>query len=750
MRTFSVLVSSFIAVGTAFPAGAQDSESSVRRIEEVIVSASRRDESLKDVPAAVVVIDPEEFVLAGLTSVEDIVRYTPGVFYNDGGRPGRGTITARGIPQFGTTPTFSTYIDDTPLNSNTPYNQGAFISSDGLLLDVERVEVVKGPQGTLFGATSVGGMLRYITRKPALDEFRGTVGFDYSSVSSGGDGNIINGRVSIPVMENKLGVTLAGFRQETPAYVDRVDPATGEVIASEIESSDIDGFAADILYVPSDRVELRLKYSNQDTSADGANTVQLAGLDTTDSAFTSTEFGALADVSPIDLSLELLSASIDIDLGWATLTSSTSDLEQTQDISSDYTAQFAPLTDFLFGLPPGTTTSVVLESPLTTEKFTQEFRLTSNDAGDNNFEWLGGVYYSKEEGTNVQDAVITPALPGGGLFFADFPSEYEELAFFGNVTYYLTENFDVTVGLRHTQNDVKLGFLSDGVLSVGFGPPISSTQSIDDDVTTYLFNARYRPTENVSLYTRIATGYRGPAPNFPIVDPFTGELVTVPVVDSDEMTSYELGVKGTAFDGVVDYDVAVWYSDYENFQANFSINGLGVLANSVGGLDAKGFEGAFIFNVSDSFFVDVNVGYTDSSLKQDEPGFGGIGGAQYPGIPEWKASARFNYQHNFSGDWVGSATAGVRYVDEFTSGFNTTQSIAGTVDARTVVDMNLGLSNGRYHFGLYATNLTDTRKLTTRSDSVLGVDPFTGEPLLFSTGSFVQPRTIGANLRFDF
>ena len=204
-----------------------------------------------------------------------------------------------------------------------------------------------------------------------------------------------------------------------------------------------------------------MKYSKQDTTADGDNTVQLSGLDTTESAFTSTEYGTVTDVSPVDLSLEVLSASIDIDLGWATLTSSTSDLETAQDVNSDFTTQFAGLTDFLFGLAPGTTTSVVLLSPLTTEKFTQEIRLTSDEAGDSNFEWLGGVYYSKEEGTNVQDAVVTPALPAGSLFFADFPSEYEELAFFGNVTYFFTEKFDVTVGLRHTQNDVTLDFFTD-------------------------------------------------------------------------------------------------------------------------------------------------------------------------------------------------------------------------------------------------------------------------------------------------
>ena len=223
---FLSAVAAIVVVGLSLPALAQDSDSSDTTYDEITVTATRRAESLKDVPASVVAVDPGDFVVSGLTSIEDIVRYTPGVFFDDGGRRGRGTITARGIPQFGATPVFSTYIDDTPLNSNTPYNQGAFISTDGLLLDVERIEIVKGPQGTLFGATSVGGLLRYVTRKPALDEFRGTFGVDYNSIGSGDNGTTINGRVSIPLIQDQLGVTLAAFKQETAAYVDRVDPVT--------------------------------------------------------------------------------------------------------------------------------------------------------------------------------------------------------------------------------------------------------------------------------------------------------------------------------------------------------------------------------------------------------------------------------------------------------------------------------------------------------------------------------------------
>ena len=362
MTKFKLALFSGVAtIAFATPTFAQDQDSAgtsadAGNDDTIVVTATRREESLQDVAASVVSVDPEVFTLSGKTSVEDLIRYTPGLYFQDTeGVAGRGTITARGIPQLGATPVFATYIDDAPLTSNTPYNQGSFISIDSLLLDIERVEIVKGPQGTLFGATSVGGMLRYVTKKPALEEFRATAGVDIHSVKGGEIGQTYNGRVSIPLVPGKLGLSLGAYYQDTAGYPERVNPATGAIIDEDIGGSEIQGYAADLLYQATDNLDFRFKYLRQESSSEDIFTVNLAGLGSTDGLFS--DYSTVSTGDFLDLTTELFSGSINYGFGWATLTSTTSHSSVEQDVFSDLTAAFAPTVDFLFGLAPGTTTS---------------------------------------------------------------------------------------------------------------------------------------------------------------------------------------------------------------------------------------------------------------------------------------------------------------------------------------------------------------------------------------------------------
>ena len=753
MTTFkTAFLGSVAAIAFSIPALAQTAPASdttdsdeVSVQDTITVTTSRREESLQDVPASVVAVDPEAFTLTGKTTIQDVIRYSPGLFFNDQGNRGRGTITARGIPQAGTTPVFATYVDDSPLTSNTPYNQGAFINLDGLLLDVERVEIVKGPQGTLFGATSVGGLLRYITRDPSLDEFRATIGADYHSVSDGGSGSIINGRVSLPIVKDRLGVTLSAYQEDTAGYTNRVDPATGATLEEDIGSTEIEGYAADVLFRANENLDISVKYLLQKNSADDDRQVNLAGTGSTDGLFG--DFDTINQNSFIDIETELIAADIEYDFGWATFNSTTSQSTVKQDIDVDLTTAFGGFIDLFTGQAPGTTTNVTLISPLTTEKFVQEFRLTS--AENEKLEWLAGVYYAKEEGTNQQETIETPTPPVE-IFIADFPSSYEELAAFGNLTYYFNDKFDVTVGARITDNEVTFDFFTDGLLTVGFGPAVTVDQSIEDTVTTYLASLRYRPTDDLSLYARAASGYRGPAPNFVIIDALTGTPATPPALESDEVWSFEVGAKGSKFDGRFDYDVSLWSGYFDNFQSTFSVNGVAVLGNAVDGLEAYGFDAAFTLNATENLTFDANLGYAISELNSDEPGFGGVAGEQIPGVPKWKASLLFNYNKDITPEWTANLGGGIRYTDEITSNFAFTTTLADTIEDRTIADLNLSLSNGQVQFGVYATNLFDERALVSRDDSIVAFDPTTGAPITSSTGTFERPRTIGANIKVDF
>lgn len=734
---YSILGAAVSAASLSLAASAQPGTGQEGALlEEVLVTASRREQKLQDVPAAVVAVQPDEFKFQGLQQVSDIFAYTPGVTFDDSGAIGRGTISARGVPQVLAVPVFGVYLDDTPISTNTNFaGGGTFL--DGLLLDLERIEVIKGPQGTLYGATSVGGMMRYISKDPALDELRGSLSVDANDVENGDTGNTISGTISVPIIKDTLGVTLSGFRQDRAGYVDYVDAATGAVLDEDVDQADNEGGSVDVLYRPAERLDMRLKYLKQEATFDISSTTQLAGIESDDALWG--DYSSIAMPGSEKVEFEIISGTLNYDFDWATLTFNSSQVELSYGQQSDFTAAIAGLVDLVAGLPPGTTTRVDANLVQGSEKNVQELRLTS--APSDTLEWIAGLYYADEETYNDQVVAVTPAVPFE-ILNAQLPSDYEELAGFGDVTYYFTPEFDVTAGIRVSRSEVTLDFNTTGILS---GDTNFTGDSIKDTVETYLFAASYRPSDDLSLYGRVASGYRPAMSNLPLLDPFTGENLADPQIDSDEVWSYEVGGKGRSASGLVQYDVALWMLDWDNFQTTIFVNGVNTGANAEDGLSAWGMEGELSLNPTDSLTFLANFSYAESTLNSDEPGLGGVDGEDVPNLPEWTASLRWNYQFPLMGDWNGTFSGGVRYVGEYESTYSqSTTNQAVTVDSRTLTDVNLSVNYENYTLGVYATNLFDERALNSRTDQIAGVGVFN------STGVFERPRTIGVNLRYDF
>ncbi|GAB3282335.1 TonB-dependent receptor [Parahaliea aestuarii] len=737
LMKYSILGAAVSAASLSMAASAQVSSAQEgAQLEEVLVTASRREQKLQDVPAAVVAVAPEDFKFQGLQQVSDIFAYTPGVTFDDSGAIGRGTISARGVPQVLAIPVFGVYLDDTPLSPNTNFaGGGTFL--DGLLMDLERIEVIKGPQGTLYGATSVGGMMRYISRDPALDEMRGTISVDANEIENGESGNTISGTISLPLIKDTLGVTLSGFRQDRGGYVDYVNPATGQVVDEDVDQADNEGGSFDLLYRPVERLDLRFKYVKQEATFDIASTVQLAGIDSDDAMFG--DYTTISEPGAEKVEYEIIAGTLNYDFDWATLTFNSSNVELSYGQQSDFTSAIGGLLDQVAGQPPGTTTLVVADLQQGSDKYVQELRLTS--APSDTLEWIAGVYYTEEETFNNQVVSATPVLPFEVLS-AKLPSDYKELAGFGDVTYYFTPAFDVTAGVRVSRSEVTLQVDTAGILA---GESSFSGDKIEDTVDTYLLAASYRPTDDLSLYGRIASGYRPAMTNLPLLDPVTGENLADPLIESDEVWSYELGAKGQSANGLLGYDLALWMLDWDNFQTTIFANGVNTGANAEDGLSAYGMEGELTINPTDNLTFLANIAYADSTLNDDEPGLGGVDGEQVPNLPEWTASLRWNYDFPLMGDWRGTFSGGVRYTGEYESAYSqSTTNQAVKVDSRTLTDVNLSVNYENYTVGVYATNLFDERALNSRTDQIAGPGVFN------STGVFERPRTIGVNLRYDF
>ncbi len=737
MRRFNRLMNRSAAVtwgliglaGGATAAGAAEQIA----VEEIIVTATRRAQQVQDVPASVAVVDPQALAAGGVTSLSGVLKYVPGVNFNDDGAPGQGSITMRGVANIFSTPSVGIYLDDIPYGSVTAFAEGANFALDSLLGNVERIEVIKGPQGTLFGAASMGGSLRYITKEPSLTEFGGRFSTDLSDTAQGGFNQLYKGGIDVPVVSDKLAFGLSGFYQDVEGFIDQANRPEEDVNGAKLR-----GGQATMLLKPTDEFKIKLGYMDQRFEFAGANDVPF-DVATGQPRFGRYKQNTAVGGQPTEIEYELTHGTLEYQADWATATLASSYQKFMQAAILDLTAFFGPIVDDEVGDPPGTNT-VPLNLQISTRRWAHEFRLTS--ANNEQLEWLVGLYYTKEESSNFQEAIGRPS--GFNLVTQGFPADYEEKAAFGNLTYYFTPKLDATVGVRVSSNDMGVLFTGTGFLA---GPALPR-QTVSDDVQTYLFNARYRPNDDLSLYVRVADGYRPASANLPLRDPATGDVLSVPFVRSDSLWSYELGAKGDLAGGLFGYDVAVYRIKWEDLQVFRSFMGVNVGGNANSDVTANGIEATLTMQPSSALNLTGTIAYARSELDKDDTAIGGLEGEQLPGIPEWTFSLSGDYDFML-GSLDAFVGGGVAYQDQRKTSFNGGVGSGGVViappnpnfdvDNYVTVDLRTGVRLGRYTLSLYVTNLLDEyafQRATT--NTVQG------------TATILRPRTIGAVFSAEF
>lgn len=739
------------ALGHAPSAGAQTESAQVEEAEldpqedrgeklepmdRITVTASRREESLQDVAVAVSSIDTDEYIDAGLTSLTDILPFVPGVSVTNNGRPFFNNVYMRGI-NAQLSAGVTSYIDEIPFGSSTVYTSPTPL--DGTLLDLATLDVMRGPQGTLYGASSIGGILKFNTREPSLRMGSGSVSANLSSTKRGGFNQLYRANVNGPLVEGTLGGSLTIFKEDSGGYVDNV--AIGK---DDWDDYEYYGGSGSLRWAVTDRLEVTLQGLYQKATQNGTSLVQanyardlpIEGFGAAEPIFGRYATGA-ADLNPSEYEAQLAGLTIDYDTGFGELTSVTSIQEMSFVQEQDVTDPFASFADLFF---PETAphTSAVLVGDLGFDKFTQELRLTSES--NQTFEWIVGTFYTKEDGFNIQDLVITPDAP---LYFANFPSTYEEISAFATGTWYFTPNFDASLGLRYSDysNDVELATV--GPL---LGPlPFSE---IDDKVGNFLFNLRYRPSENMSLYTRVASGYRPGGANFLLLDPATGDPLSEPSFQPDDLISYEAGIKGSTADGRFNYELAGYYIDWQDYQIGVVRAGVQVVGNASKAV-SRGIEASLGMAVTDALTLTGSLSYVNAELAADEPALGGADGDQLPGTPEWQAVLDANYAFNI-GDRPAYVGASYRYKGEMPVGFEGFTDASETefppssprvwIDDYHLVDLRAGMTFRDFDVSLYITNLFDEWAWTDFNSSFATIP----------TGAPTQPRTVGGVVRWNF
>lgn len=710
----------------AVPAIAQTAASQyVTQVDEIIVTAQKREERASDTPLSLSVLTGEALQASGATQLADFVGTVPGLSFTSNG-VGQGQINLRGVTTgLNVSPTVGIYVDEVPYGSSTSFVGAAQIALDVGLFDLDRVEVLRGPQGTLYGASTMGGLLKYVTKAPDPTGLSGGFRAGVNTTAHGGVGYDLAGAVNAPFANDAAAVRLNGFYTKDSGFVDNL--LSGE---DDVNQSEVYGGRADVAFNPTEALSIRLTGFVQEIDRDGSGSVDFnaATGEPVDGDYDQRRFA-----EPFEQSFRLASAVVDYDFGDVQLTSVTSYQTTDVDFTTDVSALYVPLLGG-FGLTVGSTPLV---KTVSVDKFTQEARLAGSFGA---FDWIAGGFYTREE--SFQKQTLPATDPDGApfpvnLITADLPSLYEEIAGFGTLTWHVTDRLDLSGGLRYATNDQTYEQIASGLL-VGPAPKRSS----DETVTTYLANARYRLTDRSIAYLRYATGYRPGGPNMVANDPGTGLPLAPPTFDSDSLDSYEVGYKASTADGRFSIDAGLYYIDWQDLQIVAVRNGVGVVANASAAA-IKGAEVTVTARPTPALSLVGAVSLLDAQLDADSPDLGGLKGDSLPDSPDITASLSADYAFTLGG-YDADVGATVRYVDDRVSSFDNS---AGTpqhaLPDYTTVDLRAGVDFGGVRAQVYVRNLFDEfGELSATTSFSLAGGPIQITPL--------RPRTVGMTLTKRF
>lgn len=715
----------------AAPAAAQTSDVAAPAAQDgefegdIVVTANKRTERLRDVPAAVSAISGDSLVRTGATRLQDYVTRVPGLILDDTSfSNGANQLTIRGLNTgTGGNPTVGIYVDDLPYGGSNSSSFGGSTVPDLDPLDLERVEVLRGPQGTLYGAGSLGGLFKYVTAAPDPGATFGRVQADGQFVDGGGSGFGLRGAANVP-LNDTLALRASGFYREDPGFVDNV--TTGE---RNINQSRVYGGRGSLGWTPAAGWTVRASASLQKQESDG-NAVEDHFVTGSAPRYGDLKQARAPGTGKTETLVSAYALAIQGDLGFATLTSATGYNHQDLNFNLDVTAAYSG-TLAANGIP-GAGVAIVTDAGL--NKFTQELRLASSGSGP--LTWQFGAFYTHEKARTHQ--FFSPFLAATGepypatlptLLDAQVRSTFEEIAGFGTVTYAFSPAFDVTAGIRYSHNQQRQRQTNEGIFIGAAAIDITS----DDDSITYLVNPRLRLGADTMLYARFATGYRPGGPNNPVPG-------TPASYGPDRTTNYEVGVKTGLANGLT-LDLAAYWIDWRDIQLN-QRSPAGLNYNGNGGrATSKGVEASLSWRPVAGLIVDGNVSYNDAVLAEALPPGNSVAakGARLPSVPKWTAQANADYGFPLGGDLRGAIGGGVRFIDDRLGYFGGAGVARYQLPSYTVADLRAGLRLDSFSLDLFLKNVGDAHGQV--AAYTLGPD---------TRVSVIQPRTLGVSLSSRF
>lgn len=700
------------------------------QVGEVVVTAQKRSERLLDVPASVSVVDPASLAPQGLVQFQDYAARVPGLSLTST-RTGSTQVTLRGITTGPAQSASSTafYIDEAPIGSVNAYAGGSSVTPDLDPSDLSQVEVLKGPQGTLYGAGAVGGLVKFITAAPNFDTVSGHLSASGTTVAHGDEGYAVRGNINVPLVTDRVVLRASGFSREDPGYIDN------RLGGTNVNDAKVRGGRAAVTAKLTDKTTLDVSAFIQDTRTNGLNTV--------DSTYPSRApiFGpytqSRATAEPGEEQLHVYNATLKSQVGVFDLTSSSTYQVIKNKISTDGTAGYGALLGVVLRTPNLGIRTVQTEK---TERFSQELRADSK-LFDGRFEYQLGFYYTHENDSNKVPAfqpfsTVTGApiaLPN--IISAAIVSKYTEFSGFANATYHFTDKLKLLAGVRYSHDEQPYDQDYSGLL---VGARRVNIASDTDSVATFLVSPQYEIARNNLVYLRISSGYRPGGPN--AVPPPT--VATAPnTFQPDTLTSYEVGYKGALFDRRLTLEIAGFYTDWDNIQIQTSAGGFNFFVNG-GSASSRGGEITARLTPLRGLTLGLNGSYIDAVLTSSAPAAGGVDGDRLPFVPHVSGSVTADYTRRLVEGWDLLLDGSVNYTGSRRSDY--TLRANDEVPSFTTVNLRIGVEHNDWGFSLYAKNVNDSRGIVALASR--GLTP-TANPF---AASIIQPRLIGAEVSYKF
>ena len=699
LRSKAALAATAAALTISSTVNAQDDtnvESEVA-LEEIVVTATKREQSLDEIPFSIQAFSTEAIERAAFRDLSELITFVPGASEALSVSIGRRNYQIRGIEQGSGSPTIGYYLDNAALFGNGS-------APGGRMFDYERVEILRGPQSTLYGNGAMGGVIRFIPKAPNLEQLEASARAGYSSTDGGEDSYHVDGALSIPIVENTLGFRVVAGTEELGGYY------TDSAGTEDANDGEVSNVRASLLWEPSENLGIDILFANFRADQNGGNGLNVATglMPALPGDFNNSEY-------------DIVSGTLRYDFGFASLSSTTSQMNIEDESVIGFPFPFSPTGDLVFG--------TINDRKV----ISNETRLTS--ASDGGVQWIVGVFYTDFE--NQTDLVFEPEIPVFGIVSQTLESESDSIAFFGEVSWELMGGQLIPLlGVRYFEEDIS------GINAIAAG----FTDGRKFDNTSARINVSWFPTEDVQYYVNFAQGFRSGAFNSSttcglhiLFDNLPCELA----IGSDDLDSYEVGTKLSLGDGQFMIDAALYFQDWQGVRNNH-VASIGTGAEyQVGDAEVYGIDLGFYYapasveglsfqfsgNWNNAEWVRIN----DPALGS---GSGVNAGDRLNFVPEWTATLGVDYSWEFAGNWSGLVSTSYTHLAPQFGQFG--NALEG--DARNLVRARFGARNGRVGIFLYGNNLLNEDGAIFTQNPAAGLQVITRD----------RPRQVGIEFTYDY